>query len=252
MFELATGKVTRDCTGLSRRSFLRVGSLSALGLSLPEFLRMKAQASSPAARRNISCIFMWMQGGPSHHDTLDPKPDAPAEVRGEFATIQTALPGIRFCEHLPLLAKQTDKFSLIRGHDPQNGSHGTADCIMMSGHKYNPSLAYPCYGSVIAKERGYNNGMLPFVQLGRYIDRRFHGGIPGFLGDQYAGFEVHDDPNGATFQVRDLSVAADKQARLARRFAMLSEVDRYQATAEELSTAVKARDAFYEKAHGLI
>jgi uncharacterized protein (DUF1501 family) len=105
---------------------------------------------------------------------------------------------------------------------------------------------------VIAKERGYRAGMLPFVQLGRNIDRRFNGGVPGFLGDQYAAFEVHEDPNADKFEVRDLSVAAEKQARLERRFAMLNEVDRFQQAAEELSTAVKARDAFYEKAHGLI
>lgn len=254
MFDLSTGR-SLDCTGVSRRSFLRVGGLSSLGLTLPNFLRLKAQAAAagqPNAKKPISCILMWMQGGPSHHETMDPKPEAPAEIRGEFNTIATTHPGIRFGEHLPLLAQQTDKFSLIRGHDPTNGSHGTADCIMMSGHKYNPALPYPCYGSVIAKERGYNEGMFPFVQLGKNIDRRFNGGIPGFLGDQYAGFEVHEDPNAAAFQVRDLSVAAEKQARLERRFAMLSEVDRYQRTTEELSQSVKARDSFYEKAHGLI
>src|SRR5262245_17381242 len=227
MLDLTLGR-TSDCTGLSRREFLRIGGLSAFGLTLPGFLRLRQAQANPTAKSDVNCILLWMQGGPSHHDTMDPKPDAPAEVRGEFATIPTTLPGIRFCEHLPLLARQTDKFSLIRGHDPQNGSHGTADCIMMSGHKYNPALAYPCYGSVIAKERGYKEGMLPFVQLGRAIDQRFNGGVPGFLGDQYAAFEVHEDPNAAKFEVRDLSVAAEKQARLERRFAMLSEVDRYQ------------------------
>jgi uncharacterized protein (DUF1501 family) len=253
MFDLNLGRSV-DCTGMSRRSFLRVGGLATLGLSLPDLFRLQARAAATGqavAGKSVSCILLWMQGGPSHHETMDPKPDAPAEVRGEFGTIPTKHPGIRFSEHLPLLAQQVDKFSLIRGHDPTNGSHGTADCIMMSGHKYNPALAYPCYGSVIAKERGYSQGMFPFVQLGKNIDRRFNGGVPGFLGDQYAAFEVHDDPSKSGFQVRDLSVAAEKQARLERRFAMLSEVDRYQQT-EELSQAVKARDTFYEKAHGLI
>ena len=133
-----------------------------------------------------------MQGGPSHIDTFDPKPDAPVEVRGEFGTIPTTLPGVRFAEHLPLLAKQTDKFGIIRGHDPQNGSHGVADHLMMSGHKFNPSLPFPCFGSVVAKERGYVDGMFPFVQLGRNIDRRFNGGIAGFLGDEFNPFEVHE------------------------------------------------------------
>ena len=94
---------------------------------------------------------------------------------------------------------------------------------------------------------------LPFVQLGRHIDRRFNGGIAGFLGDQYNPFEVADDPNTPTFQVRDLSVrGGETRTRLERRYAMLRELDRRQKQAEECSQAVKARDSFYEKAHALI
>ena len=107
----ATGS-TSDCTGQTRRTFLRVGGLSAFGLTLPTYLRARAAAEAAARPpRRSRCILLWMQGGPSHHDTFDPKPDAPAEVRGEFGTIPTTLPGVRFAEHLPLLAKQTDKFS---------------------------------------------------------------------------------------------------------------------------------------------
>jgi hypothetical protein len=255
MLDLHTG-LSRDCTGFSRRNFLRVGGLSALGLSLPGFFRLQRAAAAtggPVNPKAVSCILLWMQGGPSHHDTFDPKPEAPAEVRGEFATIPTTLPGIRLVEHLPLLARQTDKFSIIRGHDPKNGSHGTADHLMMSGHKFNASLPFPCYGSVVARERGYRDGMLPFVQLGRFIDRRFNGGIGGFLGDQYNPFEVMEDPNAAAFKVRDLSIASPaERARLERRYAMLTEVDRHQQQVEEDSRSVKARDEFYEKAHGLI
>lgn len=260
MLNLHASRVSADCTGINRRDFLKIGGLSTLGLTLADFLRIKAQANptgGAANRKNVSCILMWMQGGPSHIDTLDPKPDAPAEIRGEFGTIPTRIPGVRICEHMPYLAQQFDKLSLIRGHDPQNGSHGAADCIMMSGHRFNPALPFPCYGSVIAKERGYKDGMFPFVQLGRYIDRRFNGGIPGFLGDQYAGFEVHDDPSSASFRVRDLSVTSESdRTRLDRRYSMLTEIDRYQAQVENGSTstapAVQARDAFYEKAHSLI
>src|SRR5215471_1760508 len=222
MLDLVTGR-SPDCTGFSRRDFLRVGGLSALGLGLPAFLRLRslAAAEGPPDSKAVNCILLWMQGGPSHHDTFDPKPDAPAEVRGEFGTIPTTLPGVRIAEHLPLLARQTDKFSIIRGHDPKNGSHGTADHLMMTGHKFNASLPFPCYGSVVAKERGYRDGMLPFVQLGKYIDRRFNGGIGGFLGDQYNPFEVAEDPSAAGFRVRDLSIGGDaERARLERRYAM--------------------------------
>src|SRR2546421_2339511 len=222
MLDLIHGSST-DCTGLSRRSFLRVGGLTALGLSLPGFLRLQARAAEAkkADRKNINCILLWMQGGPSHHDTFDPKPDAPAEIRGEFGTIPTTLPGVRFADVVPMLAKQTDKLAVIRGHDPKNGSHGVADHLMMSGHKFNASLPFPCFGSVIAKERGYADGMLPFVQLGKAIDRRFNGGVAGFLGDQFNPFEVHDDPSAPIFRVRDLSIGGEaERARLERRYDM--------------------------------
>src|SRR5262245_29580501 len=166
MFDLFTGS-SSDCRGVSRREFLRVGGLSALGLSLSSFFRLQ-QASAAAAkgapkRKAVNCILLWMQGGPSHHDSFDPKPDAPAEVRGEFGTIPTTLPGVRVAEHLPLLARQTDRYSIIRGHDPKNGSHGVADHLMMTGHKFNPSLPFPCFGSVVAKERsgGRQNSVTP-------------------------------------------------------------------------------------------
>jgi hypothetical protein len=257
MLDLNVGGKSADCTGYSRRDFLRVGGLSALGLTLGDYFR--AQASTPVAnapgspqRRNMNCILMWMQGGPSHIDTFDPKPDATLEVRGEFNTIQTRQPGVRIVEHFPLLAEQFDKLSLIRGHDPQNGSHGVADHIMMTGHRFNPAMAFPCFGSVIAKERGYKDGMLPFVQLGRNIDRRFNGGVGGFLGDQYNPFEVDDDPSSAAFRVRDLSIPNEAdRSRLQRRYSMLQEVDRYQREMEANQT-VQARDAFYERAHTLI
>ncbi len=184
---------------------------------------------------------------------MTPSRTRPPRCAASSAPIPTTLPGIRIAEHLPLLARQTDKYSIIRGHDPKNGSHGMADHLMMTGHKFNAALPFPCFGSVVARERGYRDGILPFVQLGRFIDRRFNGGIAGFLGDQYNAFEVPDDPSQPTFKVRDLSVeSAAQQARLERRYAMLTEVDRYQKAAEETSQSVKARDVFYEKAHGLI
>lgn len=239
-----------DCASMSRRSFIRVGGLATFGLSLPELLRAR-EATPQAARKNVNCILMWMQGGPSHIDSFDPKPDAPVEIRGDFGTIPTTLPGIHFADPLPQLAKLTNDFSVIRGHDPKNGSHGVADHLMMTGHMFNASLPFPCFGSVTAKERGYRDGMLPFVQLGRNIDRRFNGGIAGFLGDEFNAFEVPEDPNLATFRVRDLSIENDAaRTRLDRRYTMLNDMEKYQKAVE--GGSVKARDAFYEKAHGII
>ena len=252
MLDLHTGSAA-DCAAPSRRTFLRVGGLASLGLSLPTYL--KARAEHPAARpaKAKRCILLWMQGGPSHHDSFDPKPDAPPEVRGEFGTVPTTLPGVRFTEHVPMLARQTDLLAVIRGHDPKNGSHGVADHLMMSGHKFNASLPFPCFGSVVAKERGYPDGMLPFVQLGKAIDRRFNGGVAGFLGDEFNPFEVHEDPSAAVFKVRDLSVGtAPERTRLDRRYAMLADLENYQKAADAATGVMKARDEFYEKAHGII
>jgi uncharacterized protein (DUF1501 family) len=255
MLDLRTGS-SSDCSTASRRTFLRVGGLAAFGLTLPGYLLALAEQPvgvNPTARKAKRCILLWMQGGPSHIDSFDPKPDAPAEIRGEFGTIPTSLPGVRFCDPLPMLAKQADQLGIIRGHDPKNGSHGVADHLMMSGHKFNPSLPFPCFGSVVAKERGYVDGMLPFVQLGKAIDRRFNGGIAGFLGDEFNPFEVHEDPGAAVFKVRDLSVGTDaERTRLDRRYTMLAELETYQKAAEANPGVVKARDEFYEKAHGII
>ncbi|HEY2911642.1 MAG TPA: DUF1501 domain-containing protein, partial [Gemmataceae bacterium] len=100
MLDLSTGAAS-DCSGLDRRSFLRIGGLAAFGLTLPTYLRAVAADPGQAARRAKRCILLWMQGGPSHHDSFDPKPDAPAEVRGEFGTVPTTLPGVRFADPLP-------------------------------------------------------------------------------------------------------------------------------------------------------
>ncbi|MBA4190202.1 MAG: DUF1501 domain-containing protein [Planctomycetaceae bacterium] len=250
MLDLQTGSAT-DCSGVSRRTFLRVGGLSAFGLGLPQYLQARAQ--TPAIPAKVKrCILLWMQGGPSHIDTFDPKPDAPAEIRGDFGTVPTTLPGVRFCDPLPMLAAQTDKLAIIRGHDPKNGSHGVADHLMMSGHKFNASLPFPCFGSVVAKERGYERGMLPFVQLGKSIDRRFNGGVAGFLGDEFNPFEVPDDASSPSFKVRDLAIADNaERVRLDRRYAMLADLENYQKNTES-SGVEKARDEFYEKAHGII
>ena len=255
MLDLFTGR-TDDCSGLDRRTFVRLGSLAVFGLSLPQYLQARAKLSyldgpsiNPKAKR---CILLWMQGGPSHIDTFDPKPDAPVEIRGEFGTVPTSLPGVRFADPLPLLAARAEQLAIIRGHDPKNGSHGVADHLMMSGRPFNASLPFPCFGSVVAKERGYRQGMLPFVQLGKSIDRRFNGGIAGFLGDQFNPFEVPDDPSAANFKVRDLALSTNaERLRLERRYSMLADLENYQRSIES-SEVVKARDEFYEKAHGII
>jgi hypothetical protein len=109
----------------------------------------------------VSCILLWLQGGISHIDSFDPKPEAPAEIRGEFGVIGTNVPGIQLCDPLAQLAHHQDKYSILRSLNPRNGSFGVAGAYMMSGHPFNPSVTYPSYGAVVAKEQGDRNAMSP-------------------------------------------------------------------------------------------
>src|SRR5205085_4574431 len=136
----------RDCDGVTRRDFLRVGGLTILGLTLPEFLRVSQAAPN---KKDISCILLWMGGGPSHIDTFDPKPDAPQEIRGEFKAIQTNVSGVQISDKLPKLAKQMDKFSILRSVTSPDGSHETATHYLLTGYPGTPSITYPAYGSVL-------------------------------------------------------------------------------------------------------
>ena len=188
------------CDGVSRRNFLEVGALSCLVLALPQFLQPNAAQKTPN-----NCILIWTRGGTSHHDTLDPKPDAPTSVRGEFGVIDTALPGVKFTEVCPNLAKHADKFSVLRGWNPKNGSHGHADQYVMSGRKFNQAIGYPTYGSVVSQFHGFKTAMPPFIQLGDQIDRRFGGGTSGILGLEYNPFEISSDPSAESFVVRDIT-----------------------------------------------
>ncbi len=159
---------SRNCQGLDRRHFLRLGALSGLGLSLPSlFASRQAAAAQGKKVKDVNCILIWTLGGTSHHDTFDPKPDAPASVRGEFGTIATAVPGVRFADVAPRMAREAKRFGLLRSLNPKNGSHGTADAIMMSGHSFNATMVYPTFGSVVSQQKGFKTRMPPFVQLGQ-------------------------------------------------------------------------------------
>src|SRR5215210_35817 len=250
MLQLTSGS-NRSCDGVSRRDFLRVGSLAAFGLNLPSLLR--ARASAAMATGDVSCILIWLQGGISHLDTFDPKPDAPAEIRGEFGVIPTNVAGIQVCDTLPALARQQDKFSILRSLNPRNGSHGVADAYMMTGHPFNQALTYPCFGAVVSKEKGDRESLPPFVQVGTNVDKRFGGGVAGFLGDQFNPFVLPGDPSSPGFSVRDVTLPGGVDgARFRRRMKVLEAVDTWQARLESGPSPLEATDTFYQKAYGLI
>ena len=156
MLDLTMG-LDRSCDRVTRRELLRVGSLSALGLTLPGFLERRARAGSQHGK-DVSCILLWLQGGISHIDSFDPKPLAPQEIRGEFGAIATKVSGIQICDPLPKLAQHQDKYSILRSWNPKNGSHGVADAYMLTGHPFNQALTYPAFGAVVAHERRDRNG----------------------------------------------------------------------------------------------
>ena len=243
-----------DCRKQSRRRFLlEIGSLAPLGLSLPMALRARAARAASAPEDDIACILIWCRGGISHHDTFDPKPKAPAAVKGEFGVTATSVPGISFSDQIPKLAKALEHYTLLRGLNPQNGSHGVADALMLSGHKFNATLTYPCYGSVVAKELGPKTVMPPFVQIGTNVDRTFSGGLAGILGLGYNPFELPGDPNNKNFKVRDVSpYGGMKLDRIARRREALRRLDQFQRDVEARADALAAMDAYYESAFAMI
>src|SRR4051812_644835 len=158
----------RLCDGHNRREWLRVGGLSMLGLSLGELLSAsRASASTPdsvLARglqgatfgRAKNVIFLWLQGGPPQHETFDPKPDAPAEIRGPFRPIATNVPGIRFCELLPRTALRADKLAVVRSIATNDDNHDVSGYWVLTGYPYGPGSArqikpndWPYFGSIV-------------------------------------------------------------------------------------------------------
>ncbi len=177
------GRGVRLCDGLSRRSFLKIGSLGLAGLTLPEVLR--ASEAQPSRRRR-AVILYWMAGGPSHIDTYDMKPDATEAVRGPFRPMATRVPGLQLCELLPRQAGIADKFSLIRSLTHSNHNHFDAAHWVQTGyHEFNimgRGQPYPSQGSVVSMLRGPNEpGMPPYVCI-----PESYGAVRGFY--QKSGF----------------------------------------------------------------
>jgi len=254
MFSLSAGRV-KNCEGVSRRDVLQIGALGGLGLSLPLALAARTSRAAGRAGRSgdVNCILIWTRGGTSHHDTFDPKPEAPASVRGEFGVISTAVPGTQFTEIVPNMAKNAQRFGLLRGWNPRNGSHGTADQWVMSGRKFNPAIAYPTYGSVVSHHKGFRSTLPPFIQLGSQVDRRFGGGTSGILPLEHNPFEILSDPNSEKFTVRDITPPQGvTMKRIDRRRSMLRKIDLLQRSLDQQPAAFDALDEHYRAALNMI
>jgi hypothetical protein len=239
----------RFCDGLTRRSFLKVGALAVGGLTLADLLRLKAHAAGKAGSPDRAIIMVYLNGGPSHIDLYDMKPDAPAEFRGEFKPIRTNVPGFDVCELMPLQAKIADKLAVIRNMQFQQQGHTPPELFtgFLRGNR-------PSIGSVVSKLRsdaGVHGPLPPYVYLGdaNYV------GQPGFLGKAHEAY-IPGEKAANLGRPRDLSLdrIADRR-QLLRCFdtlrrdlddahGSLAGMDAFNAQALEMITSNKARDAF--------
>jgi len=270
------GQPGSTCDGFSRREFLRVGGAGILGISLADILRLQARADTApdsAKKKNgwgkaKSVILVFLQGGPSHIDIWDPKPDAPSNIRGEFKSIRSKVPGIWLSEVMPLLAQQMDKATLIRSvsYTPAGlFNHTAAIYQMMTGYtpdRVSPSGQleppspndFPHAGSQIARLKPPTVPMLPFVLLPRPLQESNvigKGGTGGFLGAAYDPYYFYQDPN-KEIKLDDLTMRKDvNKERLQRRASLLKQVE---SSMPEMDKAVEnyALDRYYQKAFDLV
>jgi hypothetical protein len=236
----------RLCDGVSRRDFLQIGSLAVGGLSLPQLLR----AESAAGRRssNKSVIMVFLSGGPPHQDLVDLKPQAPAEVRGEFDPIATNVPGIEICELLPRLAKRTDKLAIIRSMVGSDGRHAAFQCHTGQRSSPQPAGGWPALGSVVAKLKGAADPAVPpFVSLVPKMKGAGWSdpGRPGFLGVGCSPFRTEGD--GLADMVLN-DVTAD---RFDDRRSLLTGFDNFRRDADAAGL-MSGLDEFQQQAFGIL
>jgi hypothetical protein len=237
----------RTCDGISRRDALRIGTLTFGGLSLGGYRRMAA-AGEVAAGRADRAIFIDLSGGPSHIDSFDPKPDAPVEIRGAFQTIGTTIPGIRFSEHLPKLAVNTDKFALLRGVSHTLAAHRLGQEYVSTGTKPIAAMEYPGYGSVLSKQLGGQNDIPNHVAVPKSAQG------PGFLGIRHAALETNSTPKpDLPYSVRGLAMPKGVNIdTINLRQSLLKKLDRRLDSIASSDLLLQGMDRFGDQAYQMI
>lgn len=251
--QIATTAVENE---IDRRGFLQVGGLqiggiASLGISLPQVLA--EQSASRKQARDINCIFMFLQGGASHIDMYDMKPNMPSEVRGEYVPISTRLPDMQLCHQLPRLSACSDKFSLIRSMHSYTSKHGEGDVHIMSGSPVDKNLQAPGFGAVMSWQQQPLAPVPPFVHFGDMKHPSYSApGYSGYLGHTYDPFLVKQNPNAGDFAIEEFKTTDTVDVgRLQGRKALFKALDRYQADRERQLEFARVHDAFYEQAFAL-
>lgn len=265
-----SGRAFGNCEGMSRRALLRAGTLGAFGVTLPGWLRARAEAGQAGKGRpdDKSVILVWLDGGPPQHETYDPKPEAPAEYRGPLKAIDTAVPGVQVSELLPYHARMLDRMCLLRSMHHDNGDHFAAAHWMLTGYlgsnAVNLAQQFPSAGSIIAKLKGAKrSGMPAYVGLPH---THSVGLAPGYhasayLGVAYNPFTADGDPNNDGYKVANLDLPAgvsvdrlngrrtllasfDQSRRDVAASGLMENLDRFGQQAYEMVSGPAARTAF--------
>ena len=250
----------KNCAGVSRRDALQLGLGTLLGGGLVTALRARgvaAEAVNTPAAKAKACVLIWQDGGPTHYEMFDPKPDAPAEYRGEFKAIPTAVPGVHFSEHMTKLAKGLGQFAMIRSIRHDQGNHGAGNHYMMTGAPPRIPVGcgafvsfHPSMGSVVASEKGAPAGLPAYFSM----PTMSRSGGPNFLGAKYAPFVVGEDPNGRGFKVRDVALPEGLTSeRFDDRAAVRGEVDNLKRFMDKAAgDPALALDDHYKQAYDLM
>ncbi len=249
----------RRCDGVARRDFLRVGALSAMGMTLPDLLRRRSWANTDSPRAK-NCILIWLDGGPSHLEMFDPKPDAPVEIRGPLKPISTSVAGIQLSESMPKIADRMHRLSIVRSVTSTLGEHNFGTHYLLTGYRPTPAIEYPFFGSVVTHVRQTLQDLPPNIAIPslRVGGGKYRGN--GYLPPSTFPFELRADPAAKDFRIPDLQFhEAMSDLRLQRRREYVKRLERLESAVEKddgvsgdaafdqafrLMTSAPAREAF--------
>ena len=249
-----------NCAGIARRDFIQLGVGGVLGLGMSDLIRLRAEAARAVGKASpdqVNCILVWLDGGPTHYEMFDPKPDAPSDVRGKFDPIPTTVPGVQFCETVPRLAKTLDKMAVIRSICHKDPNHGGGNHYMMTGAptpvpvNCGSSVSFhPSFGSMVSHLRGINDGLPAYATL----PRKSRSAGPHFLGGQHAPFVIDGDPNRKGYRVRDVVLPKSiSEGRANTRFKLRESLDRMLRITDAAAADPSVDfDSFYQQGIDLI